>query len=148
MSMLTIMLKPLLGNVKNELIAMIEGLLQSVANERNISVYNLSATVTKKSDIASLEVFDIDANPIYETNAAELIEEIFKKQLATMPDMLKGIIEGKLEGQSIGQAVIDALEGGSLLANYDEKLVMQFSLVTADSVEPIDITDFITKNLG
>lgn len=148
MSFLQMMIKPFLPSLRKELVSMIESFIVSLADEKELNPYELSATISKKGDIAEMEIFDKENNLIEKTDAGVLIEEIFNAQLKVMPQIIVNQLLPNLDGNPIRKVVVDALDKTALLASYNEKQQLVFHEVTADSVKPIDIDSFLAENLS
>lgn len=140
--MLKTFLKSQVPNLQKDLNIILEDILNDVANEQELTPFELSLTLLKKDSKAIGQVFDKEQNCLHQLDAGALIEDLFKKQLDMIPEFFKKKILGRLGGDNVNDMVLGMLKEESILVRFNKAYLLEYFQVNIEGIHPINMDEF------
>lgn len=125
---------------------MIEELLENIADREECNPFELALILSKRDKLALGRVVDAQKKTLQEMDAGAIIQDLFLRQIAGLPDYVKEMVVEKLGDEDVNGMVADALTNCSLIIKYDEDCELMFIEVTQEGAEVLDLDNFF-KNL-
>ncbi|WP_052595746.1 hypothetical protein [Aureispira sp. CCB-QB1] len=131
-----------LPQIREDLSMMLDALFLEMADKHQCNPFEMTLLLLKMKQQAVGKFFDGNKNEIGAFDAGALIQELFIKQLATMPEMIKGYVLDELGTEDTTKMVLKALKSRRLLIHYGEDDEFVFVEVTKKGNKVIDLDDF------
>jgi len=120
---------------------MLDGLFLEVADKNECNPFETTLVLLKLKNQAVGKFFS-NNKEVGAFDAGDLSQEIFKKQLETMPEIVKGYVLDELGTEDTTKMVLKALKNRRLLIHYGEDDEFVFVEVTKKGQKVIDLDDF------
>jgi hypothetical protein len=130
-----------LPQIREDLSMMLDGLFMEVADKNECNPFETTLVLLKMKNQAVGKFFSHNKE-VGAFDAGALIQELFKKQLETMPEIVKGYVLDELGTEDTTKMVLKALKNKRLLIHYGEDDEFVFVEVTKKGQKVIDLDDF------
>jgi hypothetical protein len=131
-----------LPQIREDLSMMLDSLFLEVADKNEGNPFETTLILLKMKNQAVGKFFDGNKKEVGAFDAGALIQDLFKKQLETMPEIVKGYVLDELGTEDTTKMVLKALKNRRLLIHYDSDDEFVFVEVTKKERKVIDLDDF------
>lgn len=130
-----------LPQIREDLSMMLDCLFLEVADKNECNPFETTLVLLKMKNQAVGKFFS-NKKEVGAFDAGALIQDLFKKQLETMPEIVKGYVLDELGTEDTTKMVLKALKSRRLLIHYGEDDEFVFVEVTKKGKKVIDLDDF------
>jgi hypothetical protein len=130
-----------LPQIREDLSMMLDSLFLEVADKNECNPFETTLVLLKMKNQAVGKFFS-NKKEVGAFDAGALIQELFKKQLETMPEIVKGYVLDELGTEDTTRMVLKALKNRRLLIHYGEDDEFVFVEITKKGQKVIDLDDF------
>ncbi|MBL4861456.1 MAG: hypothetical protein JKY09_00350 [Crocinitomicaceae bacterium] len=130
-----------LPQIREDLSMMLDRLFLEVADKNECNPFETTLVLFKMKNYAVGKFFS-NKKEVGAFDAGGLIQELFKKQLETMPEIVKDYVLDELGTADTTKMVLKALKNRRLLIHYGEDDEFVFVEVTKKGSKVIDLNDF------
>jgi hypothetical protein len=133
-----------LPQIREDLSIMLDSLFLDAADKHKTNPFETTLVLLKVQKLAVGKFFDSNKKEIGAFDAGALIQELFKKQLETMPEMIKGYVLEELGTEDTTKMVLKALRNRRLLIRYGSDDEFVFIEATKKGQKTINLDDFFS----
>ncbi|WP_052596250.1 hypothetical protein [Aureispira sp. CCB-QB1] len=131
-----------LPQIREDLSMMLDSLFLETADKHQCNPFETSLVLLRMQNKAVGKFFDHHKKEVGAFDAGALIQELFKKQLETMPEIVKGYVLDELGTEDTTKMILKALKNRRLLIHYGEGDEFVFVEVTKKGNKVIDLDEF------
>lgn len=131
-----------LPQIRADLSMMLDSLFLEMADKEKANPYEMRLLLLKQQQKAVGKFFDTNKKEIGAFDAGALIQELFVKQLDSMPSLIKGYVIQELGTEDTTKVLLKALKNRRLLIHYGQDDEFVFVEVTKKESKVIDLDDF------
>lgn len=131
-----------LPQIREDLSLMLDSMFLDMADQNKTNPFTIKLLLLRRGKEAIGVFFNEKGKEIGAFDAAALIQSLFKTQLDSMPEMIKGYVLDELGTEDTTKMVVKALTKRRLLIHYDENEQFAFVEVTKKDKKVIDLDEF------
>ncbi|BDS10856.1 hypothetical protein [Aureispira anguillae] len=144
--LLELLLEQQKPQLKKDLEKVIEQLLTSIADSKQLNPFELVLKLSAKKGQAIGQIFTPQKKLLYDFDAGEEISGLFEHQLGRLPEIAKKAVLAKVGHQTISVQVAQSLEhGGAILVRYDKNYQLEYFQQLEKKLKRIDIDHFFAN---
>ena len=138
-------MKSRIPQLRADLSKMIEALLLNIADEEECNPFELALILSKRDNLALGRVVNAERKILREMDAGAIIQDLFLRQIAALPEAIKEMVVAKLGDEDVNVMTTNSLTNRSLVIKYNQDYELMFVEVTKEGSKILDLDKFFNN---